>query len=347
MVAEVSSVAEVARVDFFVDGELVGSLEAPPFTVRVDVGEENRSHHLRVQAIDQSGQVSEAWFDSPAIRVDDRVEARLQQLYVTVLKGERRVLDLGDSDFEIADNGAPQDKVTFSRGEVPLAAVVLVDASASMKGRRLLFSLRGAASFAERLRSDDETSIQLFSDRLLFSSPFSKDSRASTAGLATVQASGGTALNDHLYRAIKQLESRQGRRVVIILSDGVDSHSTLRIEEVSWLARRSRAMLYWVRIDPTDGTEYRFSAWKNPDQYRRDYQGLGELVSETGGRIVTLDRIEEAEEAVGEILSELREQYVIGYYPSTPYRSGSWHRVDVRVRRPGVRVRVRNGYIDY
>jgi len=346
MVVEVPADKDVARVDFFVDGELVGSLEAPPFTLRVDVGQENRTHLLVVRAYDKSGDSSEVGFESPAIQINDQIEARLQQLYVTVLDGDRRVLDMAEADFEITDSGVRQESVTFSRGEVPLAAIVLVDASSSMAGRRLLFSLRGAATFAERMGPDDEISIQLFSDRLLFSSPFSGDAGASTTGLASVEAAGGTALNDHLYRALKQLESRQGRRVVVFLSDGIDSHSTLRMADVTWLARRSRAMLYWINIDPIDGTMFRYSAWKNPDQYRRDYKALSEIVSETGGRIVTLEQIEDAEKAVEEILSELREQYVIGYYPSTGNRSGSWHKVEVRLSRPGVRVRARSGYID-
>lgn len=347
MVAEVPSGEDVARVEFFVDQELVGSLEEPPFSVMVDFGQENRPHHLLVRAYDSSGDSSEVWFESPAIEVHDQIEARLQQLYVTVLDGDQRVLDLKQQDFEIFDSGVRQQPVTFSRGEVPLAAVVLVDASSSMAGRRLLFALRGAASFAERMRPDDETSIQLFSDRLLFSSPFSGDAAAATEGLAEVRAAGGTALNDYLYRALKQLESRQGRRVVVFLSDGIDSHSTLRMTDLTWLARRSRAMLYWINIDPIDSTKFRYSSWKDPDLYRRDYRALGEIVEETGGRIIPLERIEDAESAIDEILDELREQYVIGYYPSTGNRSGSWHKVDVRLARPGFEVRARDGYIDY
>ena len=347
IVADIEPPGDVVRVDFIVDGDVVGSLDEPPFAISVDVGQENREHVLGIRVLDVNGAVEETTLTSSAIRVDGRVDARLQQLYITVLDGEERVLDLVQADFEVTDNGAVQDPVTFSRGDVPLAAVILVDASSSMRGRRLRFALRGAASFAERMKPEDETSIQLFADRLLFSSSFSNDARGLTSGLASVEASGGTALIDYLYRAFKQLEARQGRRVVILLSDGVDSHSTLRMQDVSWLSRRSRSMLYWIRIDPSDGTESRYSSWKDPHRYRNEFRLLEETVTETGGRIVTLERIEDAEDAVQEILRELREQYVIGYYPSTRHSDGSWHRVGVRVRRSTLRVRARGGYVDY
>ncbi|MCP4201415.1 MAG: VWA domain-containing protein [bacterium] len=346
-VVEVLPVEEVEKVEFYVDDELVGVVNSVPYSLVVDVGEQNREHEIRVRVSDSSGGTTERGMVSPPIRIDDRIDAELQQLYVTVLRDGERVLDLERQEITILDQGDEQETVTFSRGDLPLASVVLVDASSSMKGRRLRFALGAAADFARSARIDDEISIQLFSDRLLYASPFSNDVATLTAGLANVEADGGTALNDHLYRSIKLLEARQGRRVVIFLSDGIDSHSVLRMPQVSWLARRGRAMIYWIRVDPSDMTESRYSAWKDPDQYRSEYRRLQETVAETGGRVVTLERIEDAEQAVREILTELREQYALGYYPSVRRGDGSWHKVNLKVRRADVSVRARGGYIDY
>jgi Ca-activated chloride channel family protein len=171
--------------------------------------------------------------------------------------------------------------------------------------------------------------------------------RALLGGLDGVEATGGTALNDHLYLALKRLEERKGRRVLILLSDGVDSHSALPMRDVAWLARRSRALIYWVRTDPRQGEGMRYSAWKGAQEYKDEEALLAKTVTETGGRIVTLDRIEEAEAAMRGILQELREQYVLGYYPSVIKHDGNWHDVDVRVNRGGIRLRHRDGYIDY
>ena len=85
IIADIVPAEEAARVEFLVDGEVVGTVTSPPFKVVVDIGQENREHLLEVRAVDLDGGVSEASYKSPAVFVDDRVEARLQQLYVTVL----------------------------------------------------------------------------------------------------------------------------------------------------------------------------------------------------------------------------------------------------------------------
>ena len=120
------------------------------------------------------------------------------------------------------------------------------------------------------------------------------------------------------------------------------------MSEVTWLARRSRALVYWLRTDPrNEARKARSSAWKSPAGYRTEYQQLTRTILETGGRIVTLERIRDAETAFRDILRELREQYVLGYYPTVSRGDETWHRVTVRVRQSGLRVRTRGGYVDY
>jgi len=348
LVADVYPPENVARVEFFVDGQPAGEASAPPFSVRIDVGQENLEHRFEVKAYSPSGQMLDALLVSPSIRVDGEVVAELQQLYVTVSRDDRRVLNLEQEDFAIIDGGDRQELVTFARGDVRLTAAILIDSSVSMKGERLRYALRGAATFTGGLREIDDASILLFSDRLLHSTPFSHDVAVLTAGLGGVKAAGGTALNDHFYLALKQLEHQQGRRVVILLSDGIDSHSALKMSEVTWLARRSRALVYWLRTAPrSEGQKSRSSAWKSPAGYRAEYQQLTRTVLETGGRILTLERIQDAETAFRDILKELREQYVLGYYPTVSRNDETWHRVTVRVRQSGLQVRTRGGYVDY
>lgn len=344
---EVLAAEEVDRIEVFVDGQPMGELVRPPWRLVVDVGEENREHRFLARVHTVSGATGESVYVSPAYRVDDELDAALRPLYVTALDGDRRVLDLEEGDFEVLDDGQRQELTNFSRGDAEIAAALLVDASVSMRGHRLRFALRGAAAFALGLGENDEAALYLFSDRLLHATPFTTDRRELLGGLDGVEATGGTALNDHLYLAVKRLEERKGRRVLILLSDGVDSHSALPMRDVAWLARRSRALIYWVRTEPREGEGQRYSAWKGAEEYEAEEDLLAKTVNETGGRIVTLDRIEEAEAAMRGILQELREQYVLGYYPSQIRRDGSWHQVEVRVSRPGIRLRARDGYIDY
>ena len=355
--ADVYPAENVVRVEFLVDGLIVGEVEAGTsgeadglFRIQTDVGQDNREHRFEVRAYNPSGQMVDAILVSPSIRVDGEVTAELQQLYVTVTTsgGTRRVLDLVEDDFAIIDNRDRQELVTFARGDVRLTAAILIDSSASMRGERLRYALRGATAFVGGIRPIDDASILLFSDRLLHATPFAHESGVLTAGLGGLKAAGGTALNDHLYLALKRLEHQQGRRVIVLLSDGIDSHSTLRMSDVTWLARRSRALIYWLRTGSREeAMKTRSSAWKSPDSYRSEYEQLTRTVLETGGRIVTLNKIQDAEIAFREILKELREQYVLGYYPTISRGDGTWHRVTVRVRRPGLLVRTRGGYVDY
>ena len=339
---------EVTTVRFLLDGETVGELNAPPYTVTVDAGQENRPHRFEIQAISPTGETGNALMVTPAIRVDDEVKAELQQLYITVSRSDQRVLNLEQDDFRVYDNQFRQRIVTFSRGDVRLTATLLIDSSTSMKGRRLRYALRGASTFVNGLKEIDDAALLLFSDHLIHSTPFSNDNAVLTAGLNRAAATGGTSLNDHLYLALKRLEARQGRRVVIVLSDGIDSHSTLRMADVHWLAQRSRALIYWIRINPggSDPTK-RLSAWKNPEIYKEEYRLLRRTVESSGGRIVDLDDLRNAESAFQGILDELREQYVIGYYPSSSRNDGTWHEVKVEVDGPGLSVRSKKGYIDY
>lgn len=339
---------EAVIVRFLFDGRVVGELESPPYQTTVDAGQENRPHRFEVQAISADGEVGTALMVTPAIRIDDEIEAELQQLYVTVTRQDQRILDLEQEDFRIYDDQFRQQIVTFARGDVRLTAALLIDSSTSMKGRRLRFALRGATAFLSGLREIDDASLLLFADRLLYSTPFSNDVATLTEGLSKANATGGTSLNDHLYLALKKLESRQGRRVVIVLSDGIDSHSSLRMADVFWLARRSRALIYWIRINPGGGDPTkRLSAWKNPETYKEEYRLLTRTVESSGGRIVDLDNLQAAEDAFQGILDELREQYVIGYYPSSSRNDGSWHDVRVEVDGGNLNIRAQKGYVDY
>lgn len=347
-VAEVISGQPIHEVVFRVDGRVVSRRNAPPFTVTVDVGQDNAEHLFEVSARDALGEEATASRLTPALHIDEELDLELQQLYVTVTRGGKRVLDLNRTVFEVLDDGEPQTIVTFEGGDVPITAVLLLDTSLSMKGRPLNQALSGARSFVDGIRELDEASLLLFSDRLLHLTPFTNDSSPLASGLAQVEAAGGSAINDHLYLALKLLEARQGRRVVILLSDGGDIESGLEIDAVKRFAGGSQALIYWIRQSHGDSELLLSwsSAWRDADQHRQEFRGLENVVSESGGRIVEIEEIEEAPAAFGEILAELRDQYVIGYYPSNRRDDGSWHRTRIRLRSTAGNVRVREGYVD-
>jgi Ca-activated chloride channel family protein len=347
---DVDSAEAVARVQIFVDGELVAELTQEPWEVVVDVGQENQEHVFRAVAHGRSGATGEMVLQTPAIEVDDVLDLPLQQLYVTVTSGRDRVTSLGREDFAVYDDGQRQEIVTFEGGDAPLTAVLLVDSSQSMRGQRLAAALEGARNFTAGMHELDEAKAILFADRLLGATPFTQEPQQIQASLGDVEAGGGTALTDHLYAALKILDGRQGRRVVVVLSDGFDVYSALSMSDVLWKIRRSQAIVYWLQLrDRNQGGEPGLytSAWRDSQTNQGEFRTLEKIVDESGGRIEVIERIGEVAHAFRGILSELRGQYVIGYYPTNLKRDGSWREVEVNVRGFGRKVRVRDGYVDY
>jgi VWFA-related protein len=305
MLATVGSDEPIARVVLYVDGIVAAELTEPPYAATVEVGAENRRHRFEAVAYAASGATARAFFTTPAIRVDEEVTISLQQLYVTVTRDERRVTDLTREQFTVTDQRRRQELITFARGDIPFTAAVLLDSSTSMAGGKLRAALAGAKAFFERMSPLDESRLVVFSDRILHSTPFTSYPEVLAAGLGRVRAAGGTALADHLYLALKQLRQRQGRRVVILLSDGVDSHSVVSMADALAQARRSQALIYWLRLPYGSGRESASglprlaSAWRDSSDYDREFALLSQTVLESGGRITTLGDMSERGDPAG------------------------------------------------
>ncbi len=337
---------EPVTVDLFVDGRRVGSKAVAPYVWTVDVGHDNAEHTFKALAIGRSGMTETAELRTEALRVDERVDVSLLQLYVTVTRNGRRVLDLDRNVFRVYDGGTAQHVVTFERGDVPITAALLLDASESMRGARFEAAVRGARAFIGGMRGLDEAKLVLFSDVMHENTAFTQDHEALVRPLHAVEADGNTALNDHLYLALRQLDDRQGRRVVVLFTDGADLHSVLSMDEVLWAARRSQALIYWIRLEDGDVREFS-TAWRNAEANRHELENLEEAVLQSGGRVTRLERVGEIEAAFADIVQELRAQYVLGYYPSVDRDDGAWRKVDVNVRGGGYKVRTRGGYVDF
>lgn len=348
---EVEANEPVERVELFVDGRWVETLTAEPWQATIDLGSENQEHVFRAVAHTATGASGEMTLQTPAIEVDEILELPLQQLFVTVSRGGDRVTGLDRGDFRVVDDGKVQELVTFEGGDAPLTAALLVDSSQSMSGERLDAAVRGVEAFTAGMRELDEAMALLFADQLLRATPFTDDPSVIRSSLEGVEATGGTALTDHLYAAFKILDGRQGRRVVVVLSDGFDVYSALRMKDVLWKAQRSQAIVYWIQLQDraVQGSEPGLfsSSWRAAEENQEEYRTLTRLVLESGGRIESIDATDEVEPAFRSILQELREQYVLGYYPTDLRHDGSWRQVQVRVQGFGTSARVREGYVDF
>jgi Ca-activated chloride channel family protein len=280
------------------------------------------------------------------IVIHDRVQVELQQVYVTVTdRGGQRPLGLGAEAFELFEEGVRQRLITVEGGDLPLTAVLLVDGSASMRGAKLEAALDGVDAFAAGMRELDEAQLVVFADSVLQVRELQGGPGAPRPDLAGTEAMGGTRLFDHLYLALLSLEERQGRRVVVLLSDGLDGHSALRAEALAAVARRTRAQVYWVRLEGESPGARAVSAWLPEREIRGDAKALGRLCRASGGRTLGVESEEEIVAAFGELLAELREQYALGYYPEPTGPPGTFRRIEVRVVSEGLKARAAEGYI--
>lgn len=336
--------AAVDRVEVFVNGKLAGTTTKAPYHVQVDVGEDNVKREFRAVAYTSTGATGTDTVLTQPVMINDEMNLKLRALFVSVVRDGARALNLDKDDFQVMDNGAPQEIVTFGRDELPLTAVLLLDTSESMQGKRQEAVRRGAKAFLDGMKSTDEAMMALFSDRLLRFTPFTSDKKALETSIASTQAAGGTAVNDFLYMSLKLLDARQGQRVVVLFSDGSDVHSVLPATDVLWKSRAGQALIYWIQLG---GKHESFtSSWRDFKANDKEYQDLEKTVKESGGRTLVIERLEDLEDAFRTVLKELREQYAVGYYPNNAKGDGKWHKLDIRIRNGG-RARTREGYADY
>lgn len=336
----------VERIEILLDGKPVGTAARPPYHLLIDAGDEGREHRLEAVAHLADRSEVRAALAAPRLQADSTIQVDLQQLFLTVDRGGRPVPGLTQDDFTVYDQGTPQPIATFGRGDVPFTAVLLVDTSASMAGPPLEKALDGARAFFSGMAPLDQAKLILFSDHVRLETPFTSVQSVLTLGLGGVSAEGGTALNDALYLAVKRLEPLRGRKIAVLLSDGVDIESVLSISEASALSR-GQVTLYWLRLGKgLDSRRFSMSsAWRDAPEHAREIEQLSTTVVESGGRIVELSSVEEIPATFSALLKELRDQYVLGITPRQTGGKGEWHEVRVEAK-GGVRARTQSGYFE-
>ena len=334
----------VARLDLLLDGEPVGSRTAPPWRFRAVAPTGGAVLRWTAVAHAVDGSTASDSVTTRDVVVSEQVEVSLRQLFVGVTRAAGRQLDA--QDFTLFDDGRRQTVVSFGRGLSQVSAVLLLDASDSMAGGPLASAFAGARAFLDRLGSDDQADALLFSDRLLDSTGFrpAAETREALSRL-DAGAGGGTALHDQIYLALRLLEDRPGHRVVVVLSDGADVASVLSMRDVLWKVRRSDATIYWLRLDSwgEDGTSFS-SSWRDSNENRAQLRELEQATEASGGSILAVRRPEQIAAAFDAVAAEVREQYVLGWYPDERRGTGTWHPLAVRVAVPGVHLRYRAGY---
>jgi Ca-activated chloride channel family protein len=293
--------------------------------------------------VGQSGRRPTSGDEEEVIRV--RTEEVL--LPVSVLdEAGRPVGGLEADNFFIYDNGVRQQITSFNRRRVPANIVLLLDASGSVFSQ-MRFIRAAARRFVQGLQPEDRVAVMQFADRVEVLQDWTSDREAVERAIAWRYRPGErTTFYDGLYRAAVDVLPRvEGRRIVILLTDGIDTAEERRAgpEEALTALRRAEATVYVVSLTERLRREYRLTG-AGEQVVGRAEAFLEQLATETGGRVIYPVRDEDLEPAYEAIAEELRTQYIITYRPHPAARAGEWRQVKVLVAPGGYRVLTRNGY---
>jgi VWFA-related protein len=288
----------------------------------------------------------------PAQQPTFKSGARSVAVYATVTEKDGRLVpDLTRSDFEIKDNGKVQPITVFSNEVQPISVVMMLDRSGSMRGNFRLVEAAGEA-FVRALMPADKARIGSFAENIQIDpEQFTNDKNQLVTVLRTkLQEQGPTPLWNSVEASIATLASQEGRKVVLVFTDGADNPGAFTFNNMSFMdisrrAQRADVMVYAIglqssgppaRMGGGGGFGGGFGGGNRPDP------GLPAIADETGGGYFELTRAEDLAGTFARVADELHRQYLIGFDP--PKLDDKMHDIEVKVKKPGMKVRARQEY---
>jgi Ca-activated chloride channel family protein len=273
----------------------------------------------------------------PVIRVD----VRLVRMLVTVKDSYGRLIgSLNKEDFAVQDNGVSQEVSVFERHtEQPLSISLLVDISGST-AKELRYEIGSVLRFIKAVYREgnpkDAVALYAFNYDVTRVAHFTRRAERLERGLRALKPEGGTSLYDAIYLAAGDLEDREGRHVMVVVTDGGDTSSVKNFHAALQALHQADAVLYAILVMPITNDAGRNIGGEN---------ALETLAAGTGGRVFYPRVGASLDEALADILRDLRTQYLLAFYPrNLPRSRDRYHTLRVTVNRPGLRAIARNGY---
>jgi len=259
-------------------------------------------------------------------------------VYVTATDKDGRLIpDLLQEDFQVYDNGRLVHLTTFENKSAPISVIVMLDTSGSMT--LILDRVKAAAEqFLIRMLPADTGKVGAFSDKIQFlpKDTFTPDRDLLIRSLKDLDFGYPTRLWDAIAASITQLDPMKERKAVLVFTDGSDTASDLDLDYVMDQAVAKEIMVYAIglttEIDAGAGRQR-----SSPDR------GLKKLAEETGGGFFLLKKEDELGPTFTRVAQELHSQYVLGFSPAT--LDGKVHKLEVKLRKPGLSVRARKSYV--
>lgn len=255
------------------------------------------------------------------------IDVDLALVNVTVTDPYNRLVAGLDSDnFRVFEDKVEQEIVTFSSEDVPISIGIIFDSSASMTNK-IGKAREAAVEFLKTANPQDEFFLVSFNDQAEMSSTFTNSIQDLQNKMLLTVPKGRTALLDAIYLGLSQMKyAHNGRRALLILSDGGDNHSRYNRNDIKHLVKESDTELYAIGIfDPL--------SYRSPEEL--DGPSLLDDITEmTGGRVFAVENPNELTNIATKIGIELRNQYLLGYRPSNKAHDARWRKIKVKLRTP-------------
>ena len=255
------------------------------------------------------------------------MDVKLVNVSVTVTDDRGApVSTLTKENFEVREDGVEQKLAVFDReSALPLSMVLAIDASLSTR-KDLKLELDAARAFAHSvLRSQDVLAVFQFSEVVDELVPFTSDLRRVDRAIAGVHVGAATALYDAIFLGSQALLRRQGRKVLVVITDGGDTMSRVGYQEALREAQQADALVYSIIMVPIEASAGRNTGGEH---------ALIQMSEDTGGKYYYADNPQQIDRAFRRISDELRTQYVLGYYPRQRLSASDFRRIQVKVTPP-------------
>ncbi len=316
---------DIDRVEFFVGDKLVFVDREAPWECYYDFGEDIKSWVIRAVAYRKDGiSVSDAVVTRKVV-VSYFEEVNRVILWMTVTNGDKLVTDLKKDDFKVFEDNDPQEILEFYREDRPITLALLIDTSGSM--RDSMKDVHQAASgFVDALAEKDKALVIDFDDKVFLTQDLTADKAALKEAVSSTEALGGTAIYDALHAAYRKLRGIEGRKAIILLTDGEDTASQTGYDRILQEVRAEGIILYAVGLgDVRKGV-------------------LRELSETTGGRPYFVGRAQELAGVYQKIAEELRAQFYRAYQTRITKWDGRFVKLKIEGSNKDWTIRARKGF---
>ena len=329
------------KLEFFWNDELAGTVYGPPYRHKVTVPKDRSVGYLRVSARLDDGSTAEDAMALNASDLGDRIDVRLVQLAVVVTdENGKPVPGLPKEAFRVRQDGDPQEISAFENaGELPLTVALTIDTSASMF-MKLPDVRRAVASLLDTGLTDRDRAMLIdFDDTPKLIRPVTRDLGSVSAALSTLAPDGGTALWQAISYSLGQLRGITGRKALVVYSDGIDESERSSYSDCLRAARESGIPIYLIVANPRAerGEDGGFMTESASVKFKR-------LADAGGGQVYFIQPEQDLSGVYAQILSELRSQYTVAFYPKDTAPPPAWSKIEVEVTgRKGLTARTVSG----